>query len=39
MLTIDFGKGFSKRNLEQMCQFYLVYLKAQTLSALLKIIK
>jgi DUF1016 N-terminal domain len=33
-LTIDFGKGFSKRNLEQMRQFYLVYSKAQTVSAL-----
>jgi len=33
-LTIDFGKGFSKRNLEQMRQFYLVYSKAQTLSGL-----
>lgn len=32
-LTEDFGKGFSKRNLEQMRQFYLVYSKAQTLSA------
>lgn len=32
-LTVDFGKGFSQRNLEQMRQFYLVYSKAQTLSA------
>ena len=32
-LTIDFGKGFSKRNLEQMRQFYLTYSKAQTMSA------
>lgn len=32
-LTIDYGKGFSQRNLEQMRQFYLVYSKAQTLSA------
>lgn len=32
-LTADFGKGFSQRNLEQMRQFYLVYSKAQTLSA------
>jgi predicted nuclease of restriction endonuclease-like (RecB) superfamily len=32
-LTTDFGKGFSQRNLEQMRQFYLVYSKAQTLSA------
>lgn len=32
-LTKDFGKGFSQRNLEQMRQFYLVYAKAQTMSA------
>lgn len=32
-LTEDFGKGFSKRNLEQMRHFFLVYSKAQTLSA------
>lgn len=32
-LTAEFGKGFSQRNLEQMRQFYLVYSKAQTLSA------
>lgn len=32
-LTNEFGKGFSQRNLEQMRQFYLVYSKAQTLSA------
>lgn len=32
-LIKDFGKGFSLRNLEQMRQFYLVYSKAQTLSA------
>lgn len=32
-LTTDFGKGFSQRNLEQMRQFYVVYSKAQTLSA------
>ena len=32
-LTADFGKGFSQRNLEQMRQFYLVYSKAQTVSA------
>lgn len=32
-LMADFGKGFSQRNLEQMRQFYLVYSKAQTLSA------
>ena len=28
-LTKEFGKGFSKRNLEQMRQFYLVYSKSQ----------
>lgn len=32
-LMKDFGKGFSQRNLEQMRQFYLVYSKAQTVSA------
>ncbi|WP_278626460.1 PDDEXK nuclease domain-containing protein [Parabacteroides gordonii] len=32
-LTSRFGKGFSARNLEQMRQFYVVYKKAQTLSA------
>jgi len=32
-LTLDFGKGFSQRNLEQMRQFYLIYSKAQMLSA------
>lgn len=32
-LTADFGKGFPQRNLEQMRQFYLVYSKAQILSA------
>ncbi len=32
-LTSEFGKGFSERNLEQMRQFYLVYSKPQTLSA------
>lgn len=32
-LTTEFGKGFSRRNLEQMRQFYLTYSKAQTLSA------
>lgn len=32
-LMSEFGKGFSKRNLEQMRQFYLVYAKAQTVSA------
>jgi hypothetical protein len=33
-LTKEFGKGFSRRNLEQMRQFYQVYSKPQTLSAL-----
>lgn len=32
-LTKEFGKGFSQRNLEQMRQFYLIYSKAQTVSA------
>ena len=32
-LTIEFGKGFSQRNLEQMRQFYLIYSKTQTPSA------
>ena len=32
-LTVQFGKGFSQRNLEQIRQFYLVYSKTQTLSA------
>ena len=33
VLTNEFGKGFSERNIEQMKQFYLVYSKSQTLSA------
>ena len=33
VLTKEFGKGFSERNIEQMRQFYLVYSKSQTLSA------
>ena len=33
VLTVEFGKGFSERNIEQMRQFYLVYSKPQTLSA------
>ena len=33
VLTQEFGRGFSKRNLEQMRQFYQVYSKAQTVSA------
>jgi len=32
-LSADHGKGFSQRNLEQMRQFYLIYSKAQTVSA------
>ena len=32
-LNIEFGKGFSQRNLEQMRQFYLTYSKTQTPSA------
>lgn len=33
VLTLEFGKGFSERNIEQMRQFYYVYSKPQTLSA------
>lgn len=33
VLTVEFGKGFSERNIEQMRQFYLVYSKPQTLSS------
>ena len=33
VLTKQFGRGFSVRNIEQMRQFYLVYQKPQTLSA------
>lgn len=33
VLCKEFGKGFSVRNLEQMRQFYLVYSKTKTLSA------
>jgi len=36
-LTIDFGRGFSQRNLEQMRQFYLIYSKTQTVSAEFKL--
>lgn len=36
-LTEEFGKGFSKRNLEQMRQFYLTYSIAQTVPAQLKL--
>ncbi len=32
-LTSEFGRGFSKRNLWNMKQFYIVYPKVQTLSA------
>ncbi len=38
VLTLEFGKGFSERNIEQMRQFYLVYSKPQTLSSELEII-
>jgi len=33
LLTKEFGKGFSVRNIEQMRRFYLTYSKTQTLSA------
>lgn len=33
VLTKEFGKGFSIRNIEQMRKFYLVYSKPQTVSA------
>lgn len=33
VLTKEFGKGFSERNIEQMRQFYLVYAIPQTVSA------
>lgn len=36
-LTKEFGKGFSKRNLWQMKQFYLAYSKVQTVSAQFKL--
>ena len=36
-LTEKFGKGFSKRNLWQMKQFYLAYSKVQTVSAQFKL--
>lgn len=36
-LTKEFGKGFSKRNLWQMKQFYLTYSKVQTPSAQFKL--
>jgi hypothetical protein len=32
-LTVEFGKGFSERNLENMRNFYLIYSKSQTVSA------
>ena len=34
-LTNEFGKGFSKRNLERMRKFYIYFPKATTLSSLL----
>ena len=36
-LTRDYGKGFSKRNLEQMRKFYLTYSISQTVSAEFKL--
>ncbi len=33
ILTKEFGKGFSQRNVEQMRKFYLTYSKTQTLPA------
>lgn len=33
VLTLEFGKGFSVTNLQQMKKFYLIYKKQQTLSA------
>ncbi|RYM36076.1 DUF1016 domain-containing protein [Brumimicrobium glaciale] len=33
VLSVEFGKGFSERNIEQMRQFYLAYSIPQTLSA------
>jgi len=36
-LSEEFGKGFSKRNLEQMRQFYITYSIAQTVPAQLKL--
>lgn len=33
VLTKEFGKGFSERNIEQMRQFYLAYSIPQTVSA------
>ncbi|WP_431294088.1 DUF1016 N-terminal domain-containing protein [Pedobacter sp. P26] len=38
-LVAELGKGFSKRNLEQMRQFYLTYSIAQTVSAQLEKIR
>jgi hypothetical protein len=36
-LSEEFGKGFSKRNLEQMRQFYITYSIAQAVPAQLKL--
>jgi hypothetical protein len=36
-LTEQFGSGFSKRNIEQMRKFYLLWPKAQSLPALFKL--
>ncbi len=37
VLTMEFGRGFSQRNIEQMRQFYVIYVKAQTVSAQFKL--
>ena len=37
VLTIEFGRGFSSRNIFQMRQFYLAYQKVQTVSAQFKL--
>ena len=36
LLTNEFGRGFSKSNIEQMRKFYLIYSKAQTVSGELR---
>ena len=36
-LTVEFGKGYSLRNLEQIRQFYFVYSKSETLSRISQI--
>lgn len=37
VLTMEFGRGFSQRNIEQMRQLYVIYAKAQTVSAQFKL--